>query len=100
MRSTDHTFLAERAVTGLLRLSIRLLCREEVACQVSASYLVISTPWFIRLTCLQVIVIMLLTYHCFTSGAAVSPSAAADETYSTTVDVSSISLWSTSFIRD
>ena len=37
LRSTDHTFLAERAVTGLLRLSIRLLCREEVACQVSTS---------------------------------------------------------------
>ncbi|KAF6039545.1 GBF1 [Bugula neritina] len=33
MHATDHTFLAERAVIGLLRIAIRLLCREEVACQ-------------------------------------------------------------------
>ena len=37
VNSTDHTFLAERAVTGLLRLSIRLLCREEIASQVALS---------------------------------------------------------------
>ncbi|OWF51783.1 Golgi-specific brefeldin A-resistance guanine nucleotide exchange factor 1 [Mizuhopecten yessoensis] len=33
----DHTFLVERAVVGLLRLSIRLLRREDIASQVLTS---------------------------------------------------------------
>lgn len=37
LSSADHTFLAERAVTGLLRIFIRLLCREEIASQVLPS---------------------------------------------------------------
>ena len=35
--STQHTFLVERVVVGLLRISIRLLRREEIAPQVLTS---------------------------------------------------------------
>ncbi|KAK3091515.1 hypothetical protein FSP39_020408 [Pinctada imbricata] len=37
VNSNDHTFLVERTVVGLLRLSIRLLRREEIASQVLTS---------------------------------------------------------------
>ena len=34
VNANEHTFLAERAVVGLIRLAIRLLRREEIAAQV------------------------------------------------------------------
>ena len=34
VNATEHTFMLERTVVGLLRLSIRLLRREEIASQV------------------------------------------------------------------
>ena len=37
VNATENTFLVERAVVGLLRLSIRLLRREEIAPQVRYS---------------------------------------------------------------
>ena len=37
--ATEHTFLLERTVVGLLRLAIRLLRREEIASQVTACVL-------------------------------------------------------------
>lgn len=37
VNASEHTFLVERAVVGLLRLAIRLLRREEVAPQVLTS---------------------------------------------------------------
>lgn len=35
VNATENTFLVERAVIGLLRLTIRLLRRDEIASQVS-----------------------------------------------------------------
>ncbi len=37
VNANEHTFLAERAVVGLLRLAVRLLRREEIASQVLTS---------------------------------------------------------------
>jgi brefeldin A-resistance guanine nucleotide exchange factor 1 len=37
VNASEHTFLVERAVVGLLRLAIRLLRREEIAPQVLTS---------------------------------------------------------------
>ncbi|KAL4239944.1 G-box binding factor [Mactra antiquata] len=37
VNATEHTFMVERAVVGLLRISIRLLRREEIAPQVLSS---------------------------------------------------------------
>lgn len=37
VNATEHTFLVERAVVGLLRLAIRLLRRDEIAAQVLGS---------------------------------------------------------------
>jgi len=34
VNATEHTFMVERAVVGLLRLTIRLLRRDEIAAQV------------------------------------------------------------------
>ena len=38
VNATEHTFVVERAVVGLLRLTIRLLRRDEIAAQVSAMF--------------------------------------------------------------
>lgn len=37
VNATENTFLVERAVVGLLRLTIRLLRRDEIASQVRYS---------------------------------------------------------------
>ena len=37
VNATEHTFVVERAVVGLLRLTIRLLRRDEIAAQVSVN---------------------------------------------------------------
>lgn len=39
VNATEHTFLVERAVVGLLRIAIRLLRREEIASQVTDPFL-------------------------------------------------------------
>ena len=42
VNATEHTFVVERAVVGLLRLTIRLLRRDEIAAQVRMNVLCIS----------------------------------------------------------
>lgn len=38
VNSAEHTFLVERVVVGLLRITIKLLRREEIAQQVITFY--------------------------------------------------------------
>jgi len=37
VNAAEHTFVVERAVVGLLRLTIRLLRRDEIAAQVNTT---------------------------------------------------------------
>lgn len=56
VNATEHTFLVERAVVGLLRIAIRLLRREEIASQVLTSLriLLMMKPAVIHAICQQV----------------------------------------------
>lgn len=46
VNTTEHTFLVERAVVGLLRIAIRLLRREEIASQVTDPFLFVFSFFF------------------------------------------------------
>lgn len=56
VNASEHTFLVERAVVGLLRIAIRLLRREEIASQVLTSLriLLMMKPAVIHAICQQV----------------------------------------------
>ncbi|KAK0051833.1 Golgi-specific brefeldin A-resistance guanine nucleotide exchange factor 1 [Biomphalaria pfeifferi] len=56
VNSNSHSFLVERAVVGLLRISIRLLRREEIASQVLTSLriLLMMKPNVIQSLCRQI----------------------------------------------